>query len=232
MSSEQITLRAETGRTTGSRASRRLRREGNVPAIVYGKGLDPLSISVDHRELRAALTTEAGLNALISLEVGSDTILTLPRIVETHPFRREIRHVDFVTVSLTDTVATEIPVHLVGESVGIEAGGVLSTARNVVQIEALVTNIPSYVELDITELEIGDALRIGDLPAIEGVTYTEDPEYTVVSITVPAALEAEVTDEELEGEEAEGEEGEEGEEGAEGDVDGAGDDAGDDAAGE
>ena len=175
--------------------------------------IDPLSIAVDHRELRAALTTEAGLNALISIELGSDKILTLARIVETHPFRREIRHVDFVTVSLTDTVATEIPVHFVGEAEGIQAGGVLSTARNVVQIEALVTNIPSYVELDISELQIGDALRIGDLPAIEGVSYTEDPEYTVVSITVPAALEAEEPEEE-------------------GDGEGGGGDAGDDDTGE
>lgn len=228
MSSEQITLRAETGRATGSRASRRLRREGNVPATVYGKDIDPVSIAVDHRELRSALTTEAGLNALISLEVDGGKILTLPRVVETHPFRREIRHVDFVTVALTDTVETEIPVHLVGEAVGILEGGVLSTARSVVQIEALVTNIPSYVELDITALTIGDALRISDLPAIEGVTYLEDPEYTVVSITVPAALEAEEPeDEELEeGEAVEGEEGEE----AEGDEDSA--ESGDDDAGE
>ena len=232
MSSEQITLRADTGRPTGSRASRRLRKEGHVPAIVYGKDRDPLSIAVDHRELRAALTTEAGLNALISLEVGKDKILTLPRVVETHPFRREIRHVDFVTVLLTDTVHTEIPVHFVGDAVGIEAGGVLSTARNVVQIEALVTNIPSFVELDISALEIGDALRIGDLPEIEGVTFLEDPEYTVVSITVPAALEAE-TDEEEEGEEGEEAEGEEAEgaKGGEG-AEGAADDAGGDDTGE
>jgi len=227
MSSQQITLRAESGRSTGSRASRRLRREGHVPAIVYGKNTDPLAIVVDHRELRAALTTEAGLNALISLEVGTDKILTLPRVVETHPFRREIRHVDFVTVALTDTVAAEIPVHFVGDAVGIEAGGVLSTARTVVQIEALVTNIPSFVELDISALEIGDALRISDLPAIEGVIYTEDPADTVVSITVPAALEAE-TDEEAEGEGVEGEEGE----AAEGDEAAADGEAGGDDAGE
>lgn len=226
MSTEQITLRADAGRPTGSRASRRIRREGQVPAIVYGKDRDPLAITVDHRELRAVLTTEAGTNALISLEVGKDKILTLARVVETHPYRREIRHVDFVTIALTDTVSAEIPVHLVGEAVGIRAGGVLSTARTTVEIEALVTNIPSYVELDISELEIGDALRIGDLPVIEGVTYLEDPAYTVVSVTVPAALEAEESaDEELEGEEGEeGEGDEESEGGAEGD---GGDDAAD-----
>jgi large subunit ribosomal protein L25 len=208
--SEQITLRAETGRATGSRASRRLRREGAVPAIVYGKDQEPLAIAVDHRELRAALTTDAGTNALINLEIGKENILTLPRVVESHPFRREIRHVDFVTVALTDTVTAEIPVHLVGEAAGILAGGVLSTPRTTVQIEALVTNIPTHVDLDITALEVGDALRIEDLPPIEGVSYTDDPSYTVVSITVPAALEAEEP-EEVEGEEVEGEEGEEAE---------------------
>ena len=230
MSTEQITLRAESGRETGSRASRRLRRDGQVPAIVYGKDRDPLAITVDHRELRAALTTEAGTNALISLEVGKEKILTLPRVVETHPFRREIRHVDFVTVSLTDTVAAEIPVHLIGEAVGIRQGGVLSTARATVQIEALVTNIPSYVELDISELEIGDALRIGDLPEIEGVTYLEDPTYTVVSITVPAALEAEEEEAAEEGEELEGEEGEGAEEGEETEEGEGAEDGGDEAA--
>jgi large subunit ribosomal protein L25 len=221
--SEQITLRAETGRATGSRASRRLRRTGSVPAIVYGKDAEPLAIALDHRELRAALTTEAGTNALINLEVGGEKILTLPRIVETHPFRREIRHVDFVTVALTDRVAAEIPVHFVGESVGIEQGGVLSTARTTVHIEALVTSIPTHVDLDISALQIGDALRIEDLPPIEGVTYTEDPNTTVVSVTVPA-IEEEPVDEEETDEEAEGVEGDE-----EGSDDQASETAGDDA---
>lgn len=211
--SEQITLRAETGRATGSRESRRLRRTGSVPAIVYGKDRDPLPIAVNRRELRAALTTEAGRNALINLDVDGDTILTLPRVVETHPFRTEIRHVDFVTVSLTDRVQAEIPVHFVGEPVGVRSGGVLSTPRTTVQIEAPVVSIPTGVDLDISELEIGDALRVGDLPPIEGVLYLEDPEYTVVSVTVPAAEVEEPVEEELEG--VEGEEGEEAEEGGE-----------------
>jgi len=217
--SEQITLRAETGRKTGSRESRRLRRTGRVPAIVYGKQADPIAIDINHRELRAALTTDAGANALIKLEVDGNDMLTLPRVIETHPYRREIRHVDFVAVSLTDRVSAEIPVHLVGEAAGIRAGGVLSTPRTSVEIEAPVTNIPTFVELDISQLEIGDALRVGDLPAIEGVEYTEDPEYTVVSITVPAALEAEEPSEEDVDEEAlEGEEVAEGEEGADRDA--------------
>ncbi len=185
--SDQITLRAETGRATGSRASRRLRRQGQVPAIVYGKGLDPLSVAVDHHDLVAALSTEAGSNALINLETDDGTHLTMPRVVERHPFRNEIRHVDFVKLSLTDTVNTEVSIHTVGEPTGVTEGGILSLIRPVVEIEALATAIPNYIEVDVTDLEVHDSLRIEDLPAIDGVEYLEDPEAVVVTITLPAA---------------------------------------------
>lgn len=226
---EQVSLRARTGRTPGSRSSRRLRREGQVPAVVYGRDMDPINIAVDGRELYGVLHTEAGLNALISLEVeDGDEILTMARVVERHPFRREYRHVDFQKVSLTERVSAEIPIHFEGQPVGVEEGGVFSPRRTSVQIEALVTQIPSYVELDISAVELGDSLRVEDLPEIEGVDYLEDPDSVVMSVTVPAAElpepEPEVAegeeleeDEEVEGEEAEGEEAEgeeaEGEEG-------------------
>lgn len=216
---EQVSLRAQTGRTPGSRASRRLRREGQVPAVVYGREIEPLHIAVDARELYGALHTDAGLNALITLEVddGKDEILTMARIVERHPFRAEYRHVDFQKIALTETVTTEIPIHFEGEPVGVREGaGVFSPARTSVEIEALVTQIPGYVELVIDDLDVGDALRIADLPEIEGVTYLEDPEYVVVSVTYPAAEIEEPEPELEEGEELaavpEGEEPAEGEE--------------------
>lgn len=216
---EQVSLRARTGRTPGSRASRRLRREGQVPAVVYGREMEPLHIAVDGRELYGVLHTDAGLNALITLEVddGKDEILTMARIVERHPFRTEYRHVDFQKIALTETITTEIPIHFEGEPVGVREGeGVFSPARTSVEIEALVTQIPSHVELDINDLEVGDALRIADLPEIDGVTYLEDPEYVVVSVTYPAAEieepEPEVAEGEEEGVVPEGEEAAEGEE--------------------
>lgn len=216
---EQVSLRARTGRTPGSRASRRLRREGQVPAVVYGREIEPLHIAVDARELYGVLHTDAGLNALITLEVddGKDEILTMARIVERHPFRAEYRHVDFQKIALTETVTTEVPIHFEGEPVGVREGeGVFSPARTSVEIEALVTQIPGYVELDINDLDVGDALRIADLPEIEGVTYLEDPEYVVVSVTYPAAEIEEPEPELAEGEEEgvvpEGEEAAEGEE--------------------
>jgi large subunit ribosomal protein L25 len=214
---EQVSLRARTGRQTGSRASRRLRRQGQVPAVVYGRELEPIHIAVDERELYGVLHTDFGVNALINLEIeGADDILTLARVIERHPFRPEYRHIDFVKVSLTEKVTAEISVHFEGEPVGVEEGGVFSPARTTVVIEALVTDIPGYVELDVSAVEIGESLRISDLPAVEGVEYLEDPEAVVMSVTLPAAEEPEPEPEEgleiegvaaAEGEEPEPEEG-------------------------
>lgn len=185
---EQVTLRAQSSRPLGSRASRRLRRSGRIPAVVYGRGMEPLAISVDERELYAALHTEAGTNAVIKLDIeGRDEILTLARVVERHPYRREYRHVDFQKVLLTEKVSTEVPVHFEGEPIGISEGGVLSPARTTVHVEAVVTQIPSHISLDISGVGVGEALRVSDLPVIEGVTYLDDPDEVVMSVTAPAA---------------------------------------------
>jgi large subunit ribosomal protein L25 len=199
----QVSLRAEAGRATGSRESRRLRRTGRVPAIVYGKSIDPIDVAVDSHDLHMALHTEAGSNALINLEIeGHDVVLTMARVVERHPFRNEYRHVDFVTVSLDETVHAEVAIHFEGTPVGVIEGGVFSPNRTHVIVETLATNIPSFIELDVSEVEIGGSLRIEDLPEMDGVTYTEDLDAVVMSVTTPAA-------EIEEPEEVEGEEGEE-----------------------
>lgn len=207
--SDQITLRAQKGRETGSAASRRIRNEGNVPAVVYGHGLDePVLVTVNRRELRAALTTEAGTNALIYLDIDGTEHLTLAREIEKHPYRTEIRHVDFVTVSLTDTIVTDVVLEFVGTPVATEEGGVLSTPISSVSIEVLATKIPSHIEVDVSEMTMTDSLRISDLPELDGVTYLDDPDQTVATIVIPRALIEEEEEELGEGEEelAEGEE--------------------------
>ena len=202
----QVTLRAETGRATGSRESRRLRKTGRVPAIVYGKSTEPVTVAVDAHDLHMALHTEAGSNALINLEIeGQDVVLTMARVIERHPFRNEYRHVDFVTVSLDETVHAEVVIHFVGTPAGVIEGGVFSPSKTHVVVETLATSIPSGIELDVSGVDMGGALRIADLPEIEGVLYTEDPETVLMSVTAPAA-EIEEEPEELEGEELEGEE--------------------------
>ncbi len=200
---EQVSLRAHTGRATGSRQSRRLRRSGAVPAIVYGREVDPISVAVDARELHNALHTELGTNAVINLLLdGGEEILTLARVVDRHPFRNEYRHIDFVKVSLTETVTTEVGIHFEGEPIGVIEGGVFSPRRTSVQIEALVTQIPGFIELDVSGVEVGSSLRIEDLPVMEGVTYLEDLDAVVMSVTLPALEIEEPVEEPLEGEEA------------------------------
>lgn len=198
----QITLRAETGRAPGSRESRRIRRSGLIPAVVYGLGMEPVAVAVDSRELHAALHTEAGSNAIINLEIeGGDTVTAMARVVEKHPFRNEYRHIDFLKVDLTKKIITDVAIHFEGDPVGVREGGVFSPAKTTVSIEVLVTDIPSFIEIDVSEVEMGGSLRVADLPAISGLEYLDDPEAVVMSVTAPAVE----VEEPVEGEEVEGE---------------------------
>lgn len=204
---EQVTLRADTGRAGGSRPSRRLRREGNVPAIVYGRGMDPLSVAVDQRELYTVLHTEAGSNVLITLEVGKDKHLTVAREIQRHPVRGEIIHLDFLRISMDEPIDAEVGIDFEGTPVGVrEEGGIVETVQATVMIKALPGAVPSSIAIDIAELGVGDSLKVADLPELEGVEYTANPEMTLVTVQLPqvVSLEPEVEEEELlEGEELE-----------------------------
>jgi large subunit ribosomal protein L25 len=204
-----VALRAESGRELGSSASRRLRREGKVPAVLYGHGTDPLSLAVDHREFVLSMRGEAGRNTIFALELDGKTHTALATEIERHPFRDEVRHVDFLIVDLDEVVSTNVPIQGIGEAPGLKEGGILDWIRPTVQIEGVVSKLPSEIELDLSEMELGSIRRIGDLPEIDGVEYTNDEELTVVSMVTPRGLaeeEEEDLDEDeelLEGEEAE-----------------------------
>jgi large subunit ribosomal protein L25 len=221
----EITLRAETGRITGSRPSRRLRSEGLVPATLYGKDSEAVSVAINGRELRNALSTDAGINAILTIDVNGDAHTALARELQRHPVRGDIIHVDFVRISLTDMVDAVVGIEFVGDPVGVrDEGGIVETVTTSVNLRAVVTNIPDSIELNIDDLGIGDSLKVGDLPEMEGVEYTDDEELTLVTVVVPAAVIAEEAEELEEGEE--GEEGVEGEEGEAAAEDG-GEEAGD-----
>jgi large subunit ribosomal protein L25 len=203
----ELTLRAETGRPMGSRPARRLRREGLVPATVYGRDRDPVSVAVNARELYSVLHTEAGINALITLNIGDDdNVLTMAKEIQRHPFRSEYNHVDFLAISLTEKVTADVLIQLAGEPVGVQFnGGIIETLRSSVAIEALPQEIPSMISLDIADLDIGDTLKISDLPVLEGVEFLDDPDSPVVTVVIPAAV---IAEEEVEEDLEEGEEGE------------------------
>jgi large subunit ribosomal protein L25 len=206
--SDQTTLRAETGRATGSRESRRIRRAGGVPAIIYGRGVDPINVTVDHHDLMGIIQ-HSGSNAIITLDLGSEKHVTMPKVIERHPYRNSIRHVDFLKISLTEKTSASVAVHLVGEPAGVKDGGVLTHQLTSINIEALPTSIPSAIELDVSEMGLGDALRVADLPVIDGVEYLDDPEEAVAVLVIPHGVEEGEGEEAAEGEEAGEAEGEE-----------------------
>lgn len=216
---EQETLAAQKRTTSGSRPARRMRRDGRVPAVVYGSDLETTSISVDSRELGTTLHTEAGLNALINVVVdGEDEVLTVAREIQRDPVRGDITHLDLIQVSLDIEIEAEVTIEYVGVPAGVrEEGGFVEAIETSVVLTALPTNIPASIEVDITELGIGDTLKVADLAAIDGVTYTTDEDRPLVTVLLPSVeeepepelLEGELLEEGEEGEAPEGEEGEE-----------------------
>lgn len=202
---DDVVLVAEPRSEKGTRVSRRLRRAGSVPAVVYGLGTETLPVQVPARELTNALAK--GANTLITLKLGDDEALTLARQVQRHPIRGDLLHVDFIRVRTDVAVAAEVPLHLVGEPEGVKSGGIVEQLIFQLSIEAKPQDIPSEIEHDISALQIGDQVRVADLTLPPGVTATVDPEELVGQVVAPRVVEEAAP----EGEEVEAAEGAEGE---------------------
>lgn len=208
----EVTLVAESGRTIGSRSSGRVRNEGRIPAVVYGHGISPLSVSINRRELRAALHTEAGTNAVINLEVGSDSHLTIVKDLQRHPVRNEVIHVDFLVVNRNEIVTVDVPITLTGESKAVkDASGTVDQQIYTLSVNTTPGNIPNELSIDVSDMQIGGAIRVSDVTLPSGVTTDVDPEEAIATAQVTrATLEAEELEAEAAaegGETAEGEAG-------------------------
>jgi large subunit ribosomal protein L25 len=198
-------LAAENRADAGKGAARRLRAAGRIPAVLYGHGTKPKSLSIDARELSHALRTDAGANVLLELQVGRTKHLALAKEIQRHPVRGTFTHIDFILVRRGEKVHVAVPVHLVGEAPGVREGGIADQDLYQVDVEAEVTAVPDAVEADVSGLRIGDVLRVADLKAPAGSTILEDPEASVVSVVPPAVEPAPEEAEEAEAEAAEGE---------------------------
>jgi large subunit ribosomal protein L25 len=219
MAGERIKLEVREREGRGSADARRLRRQGLIPGVLYGSGKTPHAICVPERELRRALTGAGGLHAILDvvLEGQKTTHASILKDYQQDPIRGHIAHVDLHEVRLDRPIQASVTVQLVGEPVGAKEGGVLSQVQREINVEALPMEIPEHIDLDVSEMAIGDTLRLADLPPREGVTYLDDPEETVLAtVTMPTRVEepepeVEEGEELPEGEVPEGEEAPEGE---------------------
>lgn len=185
------TLVATTGRPTGSAASRRLRAEGHIPAVLYGGGMSPISLTVERRDLRLALSGPSGSNTLLSLEVDGTSYPAVVKDIQRHPVRRTVSHVDFLKVNMNVELTVSVPVHLTGESLAAKAvSGIVDASVDTVDVSCTPGNIPSEIVVDITSLEVGQVIRLSDLSFPAGVTPLGDPDTAIVSIVHSAPAEA------------------------------------------
>lgn len=198
----ELKLVAERREGTGKGVARKLRAAGRVPAVVYGLGMESAAVSVDAQELYHVLRA-GGANVLLDLVVDGKAQLALARDVQRDHIRNRFVHVDFLAVSRTEKITIAIPVQVLGESVGVKAGGVLEHHLWEVQAECLPGDVPDSIEADVSELAVGDSIKVADLVAPEGVTILSPEDELVLAVVPPQAREVEeVAAEEVEGEEA------------------------------
>lgn len=182
MSGDRLKLAVREREDLGSRPSRRLRAQGLIPGVLYGKG-HSRAIVVPERDLRTAMTGPSGLHAILDVVIeGQSTVH--PSILaeyEQDPIRGTISHIDLREIRLDQAIHATVVVHLVGEAAGVKTGGVLSLIARELQVEALPANVPEHVDVDVSNLEVGDVLRLADIQAIDNVTFLDDPHETVIA---------------------------------------------------
>ena len=218
--SDQLTLPAEARDRAGKGASRALRREGRVPAVVYGEKKEPLAIHVEEKLLSKMLSTGHFMNSVIMIDYKGKPQRTLPKAIDFHPVSSRPIHVDFLRIGEHTKVTVGIPVRFDNEddSPGLKRGGVLNVVQHELELVCDAASIPNEIHIDLTGLEIGDSVHIGQVKLPEGVTAAnQDEDFTVATIVAPSAMKAEeeetapegevptVEGEEAEGGEAEGE---------------------------
>jgi large subunit ribosomal protein L25 len=219
VSGDRFKLEVREREERGSRHARRLRAAGFVPGVLYGNG-NSHAIAIPERELRSAVSGPSGMHAILDVVLeGRKTVH--PSVLADYqqdPIRGTISHIDLREVRLDRPINAAVVVHLVGDSPGVKTGGVLSLVTREIHVEALPTDVPEHIDADLSGMEVGDVLRLEDIPAIANVTFLDDPHETVIAtVSAPRGLieleeaeaeEAEEGVEEAEGAEAEAEEGE------------------------
>jgi len=205
----QTTLVATTGRQTGSPASRRLRAEDNIPGVIYGQGMAPISIAVGRRDLRLALAGPAGFNTVLSIEIDGKKYPAVIKDVQRHPVKRNVAHLDFLQINMKELLTVSVPLRLEGEAKAVMSeGGLVDPAVDTIEVECTPDNMPNEFVVDISDMQPGDIIRLESLVMPDGVTALGDPEMAIVTALhgfSDAELESDATPDAAEGEAVEGE---------------------------
>lgn len=189
---EQRELNVELRNKAGKGICRQLRAQELVPGVVYGKGMEPVSVTVKPKELAAAIAGEGGRNHLITLKGGGtlDGTMIIVADLLRDPIKGTLRHVDLHKISLAEKVKVEVPVNLVGIAAGVKDGGLLDFAMHTVEVECLPNQIPEHIDVDVTGLTIGHSIHVGDLQVSAGLRVLGDSRVSVVSVLGKAKEEA------------------------------------------
>lgn len=185
---QQTVLKATIGRPTGSRAARRLRAEGQLPGVIYGLGKEPVAVAVDYTELRTALTSSAGMNAVFTLDLDGTEETVLVRDVQRDPIKRVVTHADFLRIDRDQKIRLSVPIELIGEAKEvIEAGGLIEQAMYEIEVEVSPDSIPESIQADLSTLTLDSRIAVSDLVLPPGVTTLVEDEISVVVPTVSRA---------------------------------------------
>ena len=182
----EATLNLELRNAAGKGAARKLRRAGRVPAIVYGGNEAPVMVSVEAQEARRVFEAISVENTILHLSLGGDTERALVREVQTHPFRPDILHVDFIRIRRGVPIEVQVPVHLLGVAAGVRNdGGRMDQVSHDVTVKCVPSKIPEAIEVDVTSFVVGDVLRAGDLEMPDGVENLADPGLVICGVAAP-----------------------------------------------
>jgi len=193
---QQKQMNIELRTKTGTGVSRRLRMADMIPGVVYGKGLDPVAVSIKIRDLQEAISGAGGQNNLITLVGGGslDQNIAIVADIQRDAIKRTIKHVDLHRINPNEKLRVTVPVVISGTAIGVKEGGLLDQAHHELHIECLPGNIPDSITIDVTDLKVGDSVHVSDIPLPEGIVILDQPKIPVVSVLGRAKEEEEETE--------------------------------------
>lgn len=189
---QQKQMNVELRSKTGKGISRQLRIADMVPGVVYGKGMDPMAVSIKSRDLKAAMSGEGGQNNLITLVGGGslDQSMAIIADLQRDAVKGTYKHVDLHRVNMNEKLRVTVPVVLKGTAIGVKEGGLLDLSQYELHVECLPNNIPDHIEIDITDLKVAHSIHVNEIPLPEGVKILDNPKIAIVSILGRAKEEA------------------------------------------